>query len=53
MFNLGIVASIASVLAGGVIATATVVGVVNSSVNSAPAQPGSVSGSSVIQYGSR
>ena len=52
MFNLGIVATVASVIGGGAIAVATVVGVVNSSVNSDPAQAGSVSGS-VIQYGSR
>lgn len=54
MFNLGFIATVASLITGGAVATVTVVGLVNSSVNTAPEQSGDVSGrTAIIEYGSR
>jgi hypothetical protein len=49
---MGFIGTVASVIVGGVVATVTVVGLVTNTVDSKPDNPGSVAGSSVIQYGS-
>lgn len=53
MFSFGFIGTIASIIAGGAVATVTVVGLVNNTVESHPENPGSVSQSSTISYGSR
>jgi hypothetical protein len=52
VFSFGFIGTIASIVAGGAVATVTVVGLVNNTVQSDPSNPGSVSSSS-IAYGSR
>jgi hypothetical protein len=55
VFSLGFIGTIASIIAGGAVATVTVVGLVNNTVESHPSNPGSVSSqsSSTITYGTR
>lgn len=50
---MGFISTVASVVVGGVVATVTVVGLVSNTVNSAPTNPGNVSGETTIEYGSR
>lgn len=52
MLSLGFLGTVASVIVGAVVATVTVVGVVNNTVQSSPDSPGNVSPSQVV-YGSR
>ena len=53
LFSVGFLGTAASVLVGGVVATVTVVGLVTNTVDTKPDNPGSVSSSSTIQYGTR
>ncbi|MFT4263771.1 MAG: hypothetical protein QM572_10345 [Nocardioides sp.] len=53
MFGLGFFATVGSVVAGATIATVTVVGVVNTTVDSAPPSAGNVSKATTIAYGTR
>lgn len=53
MFGFGFLATLGSVLAGGAIATVTVVGLVHSNVESAPKHPGNVAVATQPNYGSR
>jgi hypothetical protein len=52
VFSLGFFGTVASIIAGGAVAAVTVVGLVNHTVDSHPANPGSVAGTT-IQYGTR
>ena len=53
MLSFGFLGTIASVVVGGAVATVTVVGLVNNTVQTAPEHPGDVSQSTQIAYGSR
>lgn len=53
MINFGIIGTLASIIAGGAVATVTVVGLVTNTVDKGPSHPASVSSSSVIEYGAR
>lgn len=50
MFSMGFMTSVVSIIVGGIVAGVTVVGLVQTSVDSKPSNAGSVSGS-VIKYG--
>lgn len=52
VFSVGILGTIASVVVGGAVAAVTVIGLVNSTVQSDPAHAGKVS-QSQIAYGNR
>jgi len=53
VFSFGFLGTVASIIAGGAVATVTVVGLVNNTVQTAPDNPGNVSQSTTIAYGSR
>ncbi|UDY22426.1 hypothetical protein [Nocardioides sp. Kera G14] len=52
MFGFGFLATVGSIIAGGAVAAVTVVGLVNSTVESAPSHSGDVSQATTISYGS-
>jgi len=53
VFSFGFIGTVASIIAGGAVATVTVVGLVNNTVDSNPSNPGNVAQSSQVNYGTR